>query len=374
MNIPNEIILYTAKYCNFDTLISLLRTSKTYNKSEMIYRILILRTSFFVSYSKLCTKSLEELKVLFYESYNNVKWFESHEDVLYESNYNKYLTQINLDTFNSSFDGVQTTSRIYGTMLYCKHSAQKAYMYPVSRNFEDYKDYTVEDVESFKYFQQYETVFLNHEVASEYLSKENIKVNDIVNDIIFNNREYICVKSLILWCDKCVGKSREQLINLLSLLEDYPDEYIYVIERYFNNLLKRTDNVGREKFHIEERIFTNVLDIKNVECFKLLVSLCVERNILIYPGSFDRYSYHLDKYFTVQMYMKYLLDKNNISPYQDNDLLKVLLSFADKISINILFRTLNASPMKFRLLLPYCDDIINIRNYLKDSPAFYYML
>ena len=55
-------------------------------------------------------------------------------------------------------------------------------------------------------------------------------------------------------------------------------------------------------------------------------------------------------------------------------ILRLLLSFNITVKRDILFKTLDMSPMKFRMLLPHCDDIDDLEDTVRDLPAYYYML
>lgn len=399
--IPVEIVFHVAYYCDFGTLISLLQVSKLYNESEKIYCILILRTNNIVSRSKLLLKSLEELKELLYVSYNDIDWFTSYEDILDETKYQEYLTQRNLDTFSGAFiTGGDTIhvgcfNNMYSPKLKgstkmnpqsvsnCKSDSVlrlNSYITIIARKYEDYRNYTIEDVKNLDYFYQHEIIFLDFNVASEYLSKqEYITDNGHIHNFIFNNifcnKEDICPESLILWHEKCIIKSKTQLIKLSRLLENYPNNYIFVVGKYINDLtdihltFKRN---GEKKLCVEEKLFKSLFDDpseKKMECLRLLISLCMEKEIYVYSGEFNDSSFYSNS-CNIYSYILQLLEEY----IQTNILLKTLLSFDISISKNFLLKATEISPMKFKFLLPYCDDTGGLEDELRNNPSYYYML
>lgn len=264
-----------------------------------------------------------------------------------------------------------------GSMLASPHAAQRGFIFD-DRKLAAYKEYTIEDIKNSRHFNDFEIIFLKTSVAQEYISTQDIFKEREVYRYITDNKEYIVPKSLILWFDKYGMKIRTQLYKILRILEDYPDKYIEVVIKYSDTLTgykeihKSVDGTCGKVRCIEESIFKHLIDKCNIECLKLLLTVCIDEDIYAYIGKFGDSLFFRDSCRNMEKYMEYLLTHKSI--LEEDMLMRVLLSLGGNITREALMVTLEISPIKFKILLKYCDDTEGLENELRDKQAFYYML
>ena len=256
------------------------------------------------------------------------------------------------------------------------------------RDYSDYKNYTFKEIDELEYFPTQEIVFLNPDVASEYLLKQDgLGRTYYFDEFLLSQKEHINVESSIMWFEKYAPQDSHHYYNLLIFLEDYPDKYIEAVEKYLNVFTKYCKfhpSHKEKKLCIDIKLFNGLLNKilymkrnphvkhgKYIECLSLLISLCIEKNM--YVSNFitvlsNTNSYNINVYITNLLY--------DTSILTNNDILRLLLSFDIRIDIFTVLGTLDISPMKFRMLLPYIhlEDTDDFEDIIKDLPAYYYML
>lgn len=356
IDIPPEIILNIAEYCHYDTLISLLQSSWEYYEERQLYYILILRTYPHINKTNLYPYDTSELRKMLLNSYRDNEWMKNY---------------FNIEDIKLSSTSEQYTFEFAGPNVWnVLANARKC----VRHNYKEYSKYTIEDVEELESFQLYEIIYLNLDVASEYLS-----TIDFYEDNMFPiyQKEYIHIDSLILYFEKCVRKSRNNIFSLLVTLTDNLDKYVYIVETYIDVITESIDF----KLCVEEKLLNILVKCgtsESTECLKLLLVFISNRNIFIHCDDFiNPYTkinspFH-PKIICIERYILYLFE--NVDFLKSPDTLKMLLTtFEIYISIKW-FNTFKLSPIIFRTLLPYySDDIEDIKILTKDRPSYYYMV
>lgn len=153
MNIPEEIIIYSARYFHFATIISLLKTCKQFNSSKKIYYILVSRIDPNVNKVNFFTSNIESMMLDIIVSYTS--GLTLYSDVCVNRESRKYIKNY-------------CTIPIFGITIGDQRVCHIDFEIQ-RRDYSEYDLYTIEGLKNMNYFPQHEIPFLNPNVASEYL-------------------------------------------------------------------------------------------------------------------------------------------------------------------------------------------------------------